>query len=252
TITLRRIKNATKNFRHDKNIGEGGSAHVFNGKFKKGQICAVKRLKPAAHRDTDYNNEVHLLSRLSHPNIINVVGCCADDDEEERIVVYEFMPLGTLYDQLHARKNGQAALDWDTRMRIAAGVAKGLSYLHNEADPQIIYRDLKPTNVLLGDGFHPRISDFGIAKSAPFDAQSSTVTTAVLMGTPPYWAPENALAEGHSFKSDVYSFGAVLLEIIVCDVPLDTSSGGAVAHWVTLLIFFILLLLLLLLLLFGN
>ncbi|KAL3653846.1 hypothetical protein CASFOL_003527 [Castilleja foliolosa] len=130
-------------------------------------------------------------------------------------------------------RTGKAPLNWDTRMRIAAGVATGLSYLHNVASPPIVYRDLKPINVLLGDGFHPKISDFRVARFASAVDRSLIVTSKVCMGTPPYWAPENyALDEGYTFGSDVYSFGALLLEMIIGDIPLDPSSAGAVAHWV--------------------
>ncbi|GFP85827.1 probable serine/threonine-protein kinase rlckvii [Phtheirospermum japonicum] len=126
------------------------------------------------------------------------------------------MPLRTLYDWLHDRQAGERALDWDKRMRIGAGVAKGLSYLHI-VNPQVIYRDLKPTNVLLGEDYHPKISDFGIAIS--------------LMGTYPYSAPDHDLADR---LSDVYSFGVLLLEIIAGTVPLDGRRPRYVADWVTL------------------
>ncbi|GFP83823.1 serine/threonine-protein kinase pbs1, partial [Phtheirospermum japonicum] len=231
-ISLRKLKKATNKFSNDRQIGEGRSAHVFRGILRNGQVVAVKRLKPGADRDADYDGEVGVLSRLSHPNIIRLIGFCAHKDTE-RIIVYEFMPLRTLYDLLHA---GEQALDWDMRMRIGAGVAKGLSYLHNGANPRVIYRDLKPSNVLLDQYYHPKISDFGIAISVPADAQSSTVTVTELMGTHPYWAPEHALADRLSSKSDVYSFGVLLLEIIAGTVPLDARRPRYVADWVTLLI----------------
>ncbi|GFQ06128.1 serine/threonine-protein kinase pbs1 [Phtheirospermum japonicum] len=120
------------------------------------------------------------------------------------------------------------------RMRIGAGLAKGLCYLHNEANPRVIYRDLKPRNVLLGEECHPKISDFGIAISAPSNDRSSSVTVIQLMGTPPYWAPEGALTDRLSTKSDVYSFGVLLLEIITGTVPLDARRPRYVADWVTL------------------
>ncbi|GFQ04890.1 serine/threonine-protein kinase pbs1 [Phtheirospermum japonicum] len=120
------------------------------------------------------------------------------------------------------------------RMRIGAGLAKGLSYLHNEANPRVIYRDLKPRDVLLSEECHPKISDFGIAISAPSNDRSSSVTVTQLMGTPPYWAPEGALTDRLSPKSDVYSFGVLLLEIIAGTVPLDARRPRYVADWVTL------------------
>ncbi|KAL3653785.1 hypothetical protein CASFOL_003466 [Castilleja foliolosa] len=230
-IPLSRIRRATKNFRSKNHIGEGSSAHVFKGKFGNGKIVAVKRLKRAVDWDTDYKNEVDLLSRLNHDNIIRLIGHCDDEVGAEKVIVYEFMALGSLFDHLHARRTAGTVFGWDTRMRILAGVATGLSYLHYVADPPVIYRDLKPTNILLGDGFHPRISDFRIAISAPSEAPPSRVTSTVVMGTLPYWAPENVIGKD-SLKSDVYSFGALMLDMIIGYVPLDTSSGGAVAPWV--------------------
>ncbi|GFQ05133.1 serine/threonine-protein kinase pbs1, partial [Phtheirospermum japonicum] len=176
-----------------------------------------------------YDRELGVLSHLSHPNIISLIGCCAHQDTE-RIIVYEFMPLRALYDHLH----GMEALDWDMRMRIGAGLAKGLSYLHNEANPRVIYRDLKPRDVLLSEECHPKISDFWIAISAPSNDRSSSVTVTQLMGTPPYWAPEGALTDRLSPKSDVYSFGVLLLEIIAGTMPLDARRPRYVADWVTL------------------
>ncbi|GFQ03428.1 serine/threonine-protein kinase pbs1 [Phtheirospermum japonicum] len=120
------------------------------------------------------------------------------------------------------------------RMRVGAGLAKGLSYLHNEANPRVIYRDLKPRNVLLGEEYHPKISDFGIAISALSNDRLSSVTVTQLMGTPPYWAPEGALTDRLSPKFDVYSFGVLLLEIIAGTVQLDSRRPRYVADWVTL------------------
>ncbi|GFP88866.1 serine/threonine-protein kinase pbs1 [Phtheirospermum japonicum] len=119
-------------------------------------------------------------------------------------------------------------------MRIGVGLAKGLTYLQNEANPRVIYKDLKPRNVLLVKEYHPKISDFGIAISAPSNDRSSSVTVTQLMGTPPYWAPEGALTDRLSPKSDVYSFGVLLLEIIAGTVPLDSRRPRYVADWVTL------------------
>ncbi|GFP84104.1 serine/threonine-protein kinase pbs1 [Phtheirospermum japonicum] len=119
------------------------------------------------------------------------------------------------------------------RMRIGSSLAKGLRYLHNEADPRVIYRDLKPRNVLLGEEYHTKISDFGIAISAPSNDRSSSITVTQLMGTPPYWAPEGALTDRLSPKSDVYIFSVPLLEIIASTVPLDARRPRYVADWVT-------------------
>ncbi|KAL3642057.1 hypothetical protein CASFOL_012872 [Castilleja foliolosa] len=216
-ISLSTLKKATNNFR--KQIGEGGAAHVYKGKLDDGQLIAVKRMKTRDSRDESYDNEIGVLSHLNHPNIINLIGCCFHNDTE-RIIVYEFMPNGNLKDHLHVREKedprekDDPVLDWKTRMNIGVGIAEGLRYLHNNANRRVIYRDLKPRNVLLDADYNPKISDFGISILLPDDGHTTSVTTPMPMGTPPYWAPEDAVVHTLSLKSDVFSFGVVLLEII--------------------------------------
>ncbi|PKI60972.1 hypothetical protein CRG98_018602 [Punica granatum] len=134
------------------------------------------------------------------------------------------MPLGSLEDHLHDISLGQKQLDWNTRMKIAAGAAKGLEYLHDRASPPVIYRDLKCSNILLDEGYHPKLSDFGLAKLGPV-GDNTHVSTRV-MGTYGYCAPEYAMTGQLTLKSDVYSFGVVLLEIISGRKAIDNSKSA--------------------------
>nr|ACU18579.1 unknown [Glycine max] len=163
-----------------------------------------------------------MLSLLHHPNLVNLIGYCADGDQ--RLLVYEYMPLGCLEDHLHDIPPGKKQLDWNTRMKIAAGAAKGLEYLHDKANPPVIYRDLKCSNILLGEGYHPKLSDFGLAKLGPV-GENTHVSTRV-MGTYGYCAPEYAMTGQLTLKSDVYSLGVVLLEIITGRKAIDNSKSA--------------------------
>ncbi|CAA3013377.1 serine threonine- kinase PBS1 [Olea europaea subsp. europaea] len=158
-----------------------------------------------------------MLSLLHHPNLMNLIGYCADGDQ--RLLVYEFMPLGSLEDHLLDLPPDKEPLDWNTRMKIAAGAAKGLEYLHDKANPPVIYRDFKSSNILLGEGYFPKLSDFGLAKLGP-TGDKSHVSTRV-MGTYGYCAPEYAMTGQLTVKSDVYSFGVVFLELITGRKAID-------------------------------
>ncbi|XP_027362961.1 probable serine/threonine-protein kinase PBL7 isoform X3 [Abrus precatorius] len=163
-----------------------------------------------------------MLSLLHHPNLVNLIGYCADGDQ--RLLVYEYMSLGSLEDHLHDISPGKKRLDWNTRMKIAAGAGRGLEYLHDKANPPVIYRDLKCSNILLGEEYHPKLSDFGLAKLGPV-GENTHVSTRV-MGTYGYCAPEYAMTGQLTLKSDVYSFGVVLLEIITGRKAIDNSKSA--------------------------
>ncbi|KAL7232829.1 hypothetical protein ACSBR2_010774 [Camellia fascicularis] len=171
--------------------------------------------------DKEFLVEVLMLSLLRHPNLVHLIGYCAEGNQ--RLLVYEFMPLGSLEYHLHDLTPHMVPLDWNTRMKIAEGAAKGLDYLHNEADPPVIYRDLKSSNILLDEGFNPKLSDFGLAKFVP-EGDKSHVSTRV-MGTHGYCAPEYAITGKLTKMSDIYSFGVVLLELISGQRALDTTRG---------------------------
>ncbi|PIN14366.1 Tyrosine kinase [Handroanthus impetiginosus] len=163
-----------------------------------------------------------MLSLLHHPNLVNLIGYCADGDQ--RLLVYEYMPLGSLEDHLHDLLPDKQPLDWNTRMKIAAGAAKGLEYLHDKANPPVIYRDLKSSNILLDEGFFPKLSDFGLAKLGPIGDKTHVSTR--VMGTYGYCAPEYAMTGQLTLKSDVYSFGVVLLELITGRRAIDNTRGA--------------------------
>ncbi|KAG0446882.1 hypothetical protein HPP92_028588 [Vanilla planifolia] len=211
TFTFRDLAAATKNFRPECFLGEGGFGKVYKGRLDTGEDVAVKLLdRNGLQGNKEFLVEVLMLSLLHHPNLVNMIGYCADGDQ--RLLVYEYLPMGSLEDHLHDLPPDKEALDWNTRMKIAAGAAKGLDYLHNDASPPVIYRDLKSANILLDGKFQPKLSDFGLAKLGPTDDKSHVSTR--VMGTYGYCAPEYAMTGQLTAKSDVFSFGVVLLELI--------------------------------------
>ncbi|KAG8385003.1 hypothetical protein BUALT_Bualt04G0176900 [Buddleja alternifolia] len=229
------LATATHNFNYQSVLGEGSFGPVFKGELEAtGQLVAVKVLNPEGLQgNEEFMMEVVMLSRLHHPNLIKLIGCCTE--EEHRLLVYEFMPLGSLNERLHDFDHTtpeMAPLDWNTRMEIAHSVAKAFNYLHNEARPPVVHRDLKPDNILLGEGFHPKVSDFGIAMFGPSDDDSRIFTDSV-MGVRAYSAPEFSNTGEVTTKSDVYSFGVVLMELITGLRALDVHrEKHYLADWV--------------------
>ncbi|AET03604.2 Serine/Threonine-kinase Cx32, related protein [Medicago truncatula] len=223
------LKAATKSFKSDTLLGEGGFGKVYKGwldektlsptKAGSGMVVAIKKLNSESTQGfQEWQSEVNFLGRLSHPNLVKLLGYCWDDDE--LLLVYEFMPKGSLENHLFRRNPNIEPLSWNTRIKIAIGAARGLAFLHDSAD-QVIYRDFKASNILLDGSYIAKISDFGLAKLGPSGGQSH-VTTRV-MGTYGYAAPEY-IATGHLYvKSDVYGFGVVLLEILTAMRALDTK-----------------------------
>ncbi|KAK4405613.1 Serine/threonine-protein kinase PBL27 [Sesamum angolense] len=198
---------------------------VYKGRLEStGQVVAVKQLdRNGLQGNREFLVEVLMLSLLHHPNLVNLIGYCADGDQ--RLLVYEYMPLGSLEDHLHDFPPDKEPLDWNTRMKIAAGAAKGLEYLHDKANPPVIYRDLKSSNILLDEGYFPKLSDFGLAKLGPVGDKTHVSTR--VMGTYGYCAPEYAMTGQLTLKSDVYSFGVVFLEIITGRKAIDNTRGQA-------------------------
>ncbi|KAM7263909.1 hypothetical protein ACFE04_001592 [Oxalis oulophora] len=221
TFSFHELAKATRNFKPECCLGGGGFGRVYKGHLECiNQVVAVKQLdRKGLQGNREFLVEVVMLTKLHHPNLVNLIGYCTDGDQ--RLLVYEYMPLGSLEDHLYAARK---RLDWITRMKIAAGAARGLEYLHDEANPPVIYRDLKCANILLGEGYHAKLSDFGLAKLGPVD-DNSHVTTRV-MGTYGYCAPEYALTGKLTLKSDVYSFGVVLLELITGRRAIENAKGA--------------------------
>ncbi|XP_072964209.1 serine/threonine-protein kinase PBS1-like [Typha angustifolia] len=224
-FTFRELAAATKNFRPECFLGEGGFGRVYKGCLEStGKVVAIKQLdRNGLQGNREFLVEVLMLSLLHHSNLVNLIGYCSEGDQ--RLLVYEYMSLGSLEDHLHDLPLDKEPLDWITRMKIAAGAAKGLEYLHDIAKPPVIYRDLKSSNILLDQGFHPKLSDFGLAKLGPVGDKSHVSTR--VMGTYGYCAPEYAMTGQLTVKSDVYSFGVVLLELITGRKAIDNSKPHA-------------------------
>lgn len=209
---LSTLKLATGNFSDTNKIGKGGFGVVYKGALADGQEIAVKRLTTSSERGTEeFQNEVLLVAKLRHKNLVRLMGFCLDG--EERLLVFEFVPNKSL-DFFLFDPDKQAQLDWRTRCKIIQGTAKGLLYLHEDSRDRdrVIHRDLKAANVLLDASMNPKISDFGTAKLVGTDQSLNETDRAA--GTLGYMAPEYLFYAQYSVKSDVYSFGVLLLEII--------------------------------------
>uniref|UniRef100_A0A7N0UM20 non-specific serine/threonine protein kinase n=1 Tax=Kalanchoe fedtschenkoi TaxID=63787 RepID=A0A7N0UM20_KALFE len=229
SFTFADLKLATRNFRPDSVLGEGGFGSVFKGwvdeetlaasKPGTGMVIAVKKLNHEScqgHRE--WMAEVNYLGQLYHPNLVKLLGYCLED--EQRLLAYEFMLRGSLENHLFRRGSYFQPLSWNLRLKAALGSAKGLAFLHGP-EARVIYRDFKTSNILLDANYNAKLSGFGLAKDGP-TGDKSHVSTRV-MGTSGYAAPEY-LATGHlTAKSDVYSFGVVLLEMISGRRAVDRS-----------------------------
>ncbi|KAL8218155.1 hypothetical protein R6Q57_021528 [Mikania cordata] len=214
------LKLATRNFRPDSVLGEGGFGSVFKGwideqslaaaKPGTGTVIAVKRLnQEGLQGHQEWLAEINYLGLLNHPNLVKLIGYCLEDDH--RMLVYEFMPRGSLENHLFRRSSYIQPLSWNLRIKVALGAAKGLAYLHSP-EAKVIYRDFKSSNILIDSNYNAKLSDFGLAKDGPADGKSHVSTR--VMGTYGYAAPEY-MATGHlTARSDIYSFGVVLLEIL--------------------------------------
>ncbi|XP_051181993.1 receptor-like cytoplasmic kinase 176 [Lolium perenne] len=228
-FTYSELKGSTRNFRLDSLLGEGGFGSVFKGwmdertftpvKPGTGMIVAVKKLKLDSFQGhKEWLAEVNYLGQLSHPNLVKLIGYCLED--EQRLLVYEFMPRGSLEHHLFRRSQHFQPLSWNLRMKVALEAARGLAFLHSD-EAKVIYRDFKTSNVLLDSEYNAKLSDFGLAKDGP-SGDKSHVSTRV-MGTQGYAAPEY-LATGHlTAKSDVYTYGVVLLELLTGQRALDKN-----------------------------
>lgn len=219
-FTFNELKTATRNFRPDSVVGEGGFGAVFKGWIDErtlapvrpgtGLVIAVKRLnQEGLQGHKEWLAEINYLGQLHHPNLVKLIGYCLED--EHRMLVYEFMPRGSLENHLFRRGSHFQPLSWALRLKVALGAAKGLAFLHsNEA--RVIYRDFKTSNILLDLNFEAKLSDFGLARDGPTGDRSHVSTR--VMGTYGYAAPEY-VATGHlTPKSDIYSFGVVVLEML--------------------------------------
>ncbi|XP_025801712.1 cysteine-rich receptor-like protein kinase 10 [Panicum hallii] len=201
---------ATGDFSDENLLGKGGFGPVYKGILADGAEIAVKRL--AAHSGQgleEFTNEIQLIAKLQHTNLVRLIGCCVQD--EEKLLVYEYMPNRSLDCFIFGQQQVQL-LDWEKRLHIIEGIAQGLLYLHKHSRVRIIHRDLKASNILLDKDLNPKISDFGMARI--FGSNMTEDNTSKVVGTYGYMAPEYASEGIFSVKSDVYSFGVLLLEIV--------------------------------------
>ncbi|XP_008798972.2 G-type lectin S-receptor-like serine/threonine-protein kinase At4g27290 isoform X2 [Phoenix dactylifera] len=209
-FSLGTIAAATDNFAEESKLGKGGFGEVYKGKLPNGQEVAIKRLSDSSGQGLEeFKNEVILIARLQHMNLVRLLGFYTQG--EEKMLIYEYMPNKSLDSILFDPTKG-AILDWSKRKRIIDGIAQGLLYLHKYSRLKVIHRDLKASNVLLDAELNPKISDFGIARI--FEGNQEQGKTRRVVGTYGYMPPEYALWGHFSEKTDVFSYGVLLLEII--------------------------------------
>ncbi|XP_031260592.1 cysteine-rich receptor-like protein kinase 25 isoform X1 [Pistacia vera] len=204
------IQIATDNFSDDNKLGQGGFGVVYKGMLSNGQQVAVKRLsKNSKQGEVEFKNEVLLVAKLQHRNLVRLLGFCLEG--KERILVYEFVPNSSL-DQFIFDPIKREYMEWERRYKIIGGISRGLLYVHEDSRLRIIHRDLKASNILLDSDMNPKISDFGMTKL--FEVDESQSDTNQVVGTFGYMASEYVKYGRFSVKSDIYSFGVLFLEIV--------------------------------------
>ncbi|KAL8510773.1 hypothetical protein ACS0TY_017549 [Phlomoides rotata] len=207
---LATVAKATNNFSKECMIGEGGFGPVYKGDLPDGQVVAVKRMsRTSGQGPLEFKNEVVLIAKLQHRNLVKILGCCIEG--EEMMLIYEYMQNASL-DYFIFDENRNAELSWPKRFDIIMGITRGLLYLHHDSRLKVIHRDLKTSNILLDDNLNAKISDFGLARM--FRGDQTTASTKRVVGTYGYMAPEYVFDGNFSIKSDVYSMGVVILEIV--------------------------------------
>ncbi|XP_031253652.1 probable LRR receptor-like serine/threonine-protein kinase At5g45780 isoform X2 [Pistacia vera] len=231
-FSFRELQIATGNFSVKNILGQGGYGVVYKGCLPNKTVVAVKRLKdPNFTGEMQFQTEVEMIGLALHRNLLRLYGFCMTT--EERLLVYPYMPNGSVADRLRETGQAKPSLDWNRRVRIALGTARGLLYLHEQCNPKIIHRDVKAANILLDESFEAVVGDFGLAKL--LDRRDSHVTTAV-RGTVGHIAPEYLSTGQSSEKTDIFGFGILLLELITGQKALDAGNGqvqkGMILDWV--------------------
>ncbi|KAI5573533.1 hypothetical protein BDE02_10G085900 [Populus trichocarpa] len=216
-LSLEDLLKSTNNFDQANIIGCGGFGIVYRATLPDGRKLAIKRLSgDSGQMDREFRAEVEALSRAQHPNLVHLQGYCMF--KNDKLLVYPYMENSSLDYWLHEKIDGPSSLDWDSRLQIAQGAARGLAYLHQACEPHILHRDIKSSNILLDKNFKAYLADFGLARlMLPYD----THVTTDLVGTLGYIPPEYGQAAVATYKGDVYSFGVVLMELLTGRRPMD-------------------------------
>ncbi|XXG69302.1 hypothetical protein AAC387_Pa06g2207 [Persea americana] len=221
-FNLNALRAATNNFSPDNKLGEGGFGPVYKGKLLDGREIAVKRLsKRSGQGLEELRNEVALVAKLQHRNLVRLWGWCIE--EQEKMLVYEYV-ANTSLDKFLFDSIKRVQLDWERRYRIIVGIARGLLYLHEDSRLRIIHRDLKASNILLDGNMNPKIADFGLARL--FSVDQTQDNTSRIAGTYGYMAPEYIIHGKFSIQSDVFSFGVLVLEIVTGQKNAPLSEDG--------------------------
>ncbi|KAL1806919.1 hypothetical protein ACET3Z_029987 [Daucus carota] len=230
-ISIQVLRNVTNNFSQNNILGKGGFGTVYKGELHDGTKIAVKRMESGVMSEKgldEFKSEIAVLTKVRHRHLVALLGYCLDGNE--RLLVFEYMPQGTLSRHLFNWKDeGLKPLEWTKRLIIALDVARGVEYLHGLAQQSFIHRDLKPSNILLGDDMRAKVADFGLVRLAP-DGKASLVTR--LAGTFGYLAPEYAVTGRVTTKIDVFSFGVILMELITGRKALDETQQEESVHLV--------------------
>ncbi|KAJ4775617.1 Protein kinase superfamily protein [Rhynchospora pubera] len=229
TFSLEELSKATESFSSKRVLGEGGFGRVYQGTLESGTDVAVKLLtREDRSGDREFIAEVEMLSRLHHKNLVKLIGICIEGSK--RCLVYELVRNGSVESHLHGVDKKKELLDWEIRMKVALGAARGLAYLHEDANPRVIHRDFKASNILLEEDFTPKVTDFGLAREA---TEGINHISTRVMGTFGYVAPEYAMTGHLLVKSDVYSYGVVLLELLSGRKPVYMSESQGPENLVT-------------------
>ncbi|XP_057863420.1 putative serine/threonine-protein kinase [Cryptomeria japonica] len=218
-FALKEMEVATNRFSSELLIGTGGFGVVYKGLLNTGDTVAIKRAKRDTFQNTqEFYNEVKLLAEIRHKNLVTLIGFC--EEAGEQILVYEYIPNGSLLEHITGQTNVQ--FTWRQRVQIAIGAAKGIGHLHEECKPPIIHRDIKPSNILVDNQMEAKVSDFGLVRTGPLGGESHV--SSLVKGTPGYMDPDYCSSYHLTPFSDVYSFGVILLQLVTAKPAVDLTK----------------------------